>query len=187
MARQKPPLDPPNVIVARQEAQPQDEALVLVKNGSGQLMAHCGENNVSFRHYKGYVPNPKAVKELKPSMGAWDYKWISEYEVETRKIGRWETVECDIKNPDANEFFSSECYAPFARGSKVDGYIHRLDTILCHLNLDQSRKINDGIVLRANPAPTPEQARREMVDLGASEASASFEQTEDKVEITDKR
>jgi hypothetical protein len=96
-------------------------------------------------------------------------------------------VECDIKDPNGRDFYSSECYTPFARGSKVDMYIHRSDSILCHLNLDDSRGINDRIVLRSNPAPTPAQARQEMIDAGACEASAKFEQTEDKIEITDRK
>jgi hypothetical protein len=187
MARQKPPLDPPDVILARQEAMLDDPSTIIVKNGSGQLMQYFGEGNITFVPYNGHIPKPKAIKELKPSMGKWDYKWFSKYEVEESRTGNWELVECDIKDEDANEFFSSECYAPFARGSKVDGYIHRMDAILCHLNLEQSRKINDHIVLRSNPTPTPEEARQEMVNLGASEATASFTKTEDKVEITDKR
>jgi hypothetical protein len=118
-------------------------------------------------------------------MGEWDYHWCNEAEL--NRTSRWVPVKCDIEDPNGRDFFSSECYAPFARGSKVDLFIHRMDTVLCHCRLDQSRKINDGIVLRSNPALTPAQAKREMLDSGATDATASFTQTEDKVEITDKR
>ena len=185
MPRQKPPLDPPDVILARQEAQPIDPSVVLVKDAAGNLMQHFFEGNVTFRPYKGHIPNPKAVEKLKPSMGEWDYKWFSIYEVEEYNTGNWTVVECDIKDSNGRDFYSSECYTPFARGSKVDMCIHRADSILCHLNLDESRGINKRIVLRSNPAPTPAQARQEMLDSGASEASAKFEQTEDKIKITD--